>query len=86
LLPEGCPQPTSLSLWKERQSLEFRREEGRANRGRSSREIQSGPGVSSPGETAEEALNRELIYKVHHLRTRDNESQAKAFLVPHNKV
>jgi hypothetical protein len=56
LLPEGGSQPTSLSLWRERQSLEFRQEKGSADRGRSFREVQSVPGVFSPVEIGEEAL------------------------------
>lgn len=80
LQPEGCSQSTSLSLWRERQSLEFRPEEGGADRGGSSRERQSGPGGLGPGETAEEALCGDLtVHKVHHLRTGDNEPQAKPY-------
>lgn len=61
MLPGEPSQTTSLSLWKERQSLEFRQEATRADGGRRSREMLSGHGVFSPVEIIEEALQREQI-------------------------
>lgn len=76
----------------ERQSLEFRQKESRADRGRSSRETRRRVVLESSAQERllRKHLHRELIdltiHKVHLLRTGDHESQAKAILVPHNEV